>query len=100
MKLNDCHHNNKGTTLLHWNKVIASPYHESEMWHPFCETNSVNQSVVDSDQEPGVPQVPSADLLVSLCYQGNAKKLHVKVFKARNLPQLDKFGLSGNYNLS
>ena len=89
---------NEGTSLLHWNKVNTSPYHESEMWHSFNQTNIAKQPSIDPEQELGDPEILSAELLISLCYEKNAKKLHVKVFKARNLPKFDKFGLSGLYH--
>ena len=90
--------NNEGSALLHWNKVIASPNQESEMWHPFLETGSTTKLAVDPEtKEPLEPVVASADILLSICYQANSKKLILKVIKARNLPKLDTFGLVGKF---
>ena len=59
-------------------------------------TDSSNILVVDPEtKEPKEPEVPDADLLLSITYQENSKKLIVKVIKARNLPKMDTFGLVG-----
>ena len=88
--------NNEGSALLHWNKVIASPNQESEMWHPFLENGSTTKPDPET-KEPLEPVVASADILLSICYQANSKKLILKVIKARNLPKLDTFGLVGKF---
>ena len=83
-----------GTALEHWNQVIASPLQEKQMWHLFSESITKPNENKEPLPESEVTKA-NADLLVSLCYQPNSKKLIVKVFKARNLPKLDTFGLVG-----